>query len=242
VTRQTYQQGYVSEPIQTRRGTAFKIRYRVRTLDGGWKQTSEMLYGLPGRTAARSTLGQRIQTASKTVPGMSGLTIREFTESYWKRYLDRKCVKSSTMASYKSALELHILPAFGDCQMSEVVPLQVEHFLQTKLKAGLSPKTARNLLGILQGLFSLAVDNQSCGVSRSPSGHQHKCERFWRVHRISIVCYSKISLSPEPGRAKSLACNGSMSIWRKRSCGSNRASGAAYSLHRKRGTVFAQLT
>jgi integrase len=172
VTRQTYQQGYVSQPIQTRRGTAFKIRYRVRTLDGGWKQKSEMLYGLPGRRAARSALGQRIQTASKAIPEMAELTIREFTESYWKPYLDRRCVKPSTLASYKSALELHILPSFGDCQMSEIVPLQVEQFLQAKLKAGLSPKTARNLLGILQGIFSLAVDNDL--IAKSPVRNRHK--------------------------------------------------------------------
>ncbi len=29
MTRQSYQQGYVSEPIRTRRGIIFKIRYRV---------------------------------------------------------------------------------------------------------------------------------------------------------------------------------------------------------------------
>lgn len=188
MTRQSYQQGHVSQPIQTRRGTAFKIRYRVRTLDGGWKQKSEMLYGLPGRRAARSALGQRIQTASKAVLGMSGLTIRQFTESYWKPYLDRKCVKPSTLASYKSALELHILPAFGDCQMSEVVPLEIEQFLQTKLKAGLSPKTTRNLLGILQGIFSLAVDNDL--IAKSPVRNRHKPT----VRRIEKPIWSPVQM------------------------------------------------
>ena len=188
MTRQSYQQGHVSQPIQTRRGTAFKIRYRVRTLDGGWKQKSEMLYGLPGRRAARSALGQRIQTASKAVLGMSGLTIRQFTESYWKPYLDRKCVKPSTLASYKSALELHILPAFGDCQMSEVVPLEIEQFLQTKLKAWLSPKTTRNLLGILQGVFSLAVDNDL--IAKSPVRNRHKPT----VRRIEKPIWSPVQM------------------------------------------------
>ncbi|MFZ0521028.1 MAG: site-specific integrase [Candidatus Acidiferrales bacterium] len=188
MTRRTYQQGYVSAPIHTRRGTAFKIRYRVRTLDGRWKQKSETLYGLPGRRAARSALGQRIQTASTAVPGIAGLTIREFTESYWKPYLDRRCVKPSTMASYNSALELHILPAFGDCQMSEVVPLHVEQFLQTKLKAGLSPKTTRNLLGVLQGLFSLAVDNDL--LTRSPIRNRHKPT----VRRIEKPIWSPIQM------------------------------------------------
>jgi integrase len=172
VTRQSYQRGYVSEPIQTRRGAAFKIRYRVRTLDGNWRQKSETLYGLSGRKAARKTLDQRIQAASKALPEAAGLTMRRFTEAYWEPYLERKRVKPSTLASYKSALELHILPAFGDYQLREVGPLQVELFLQSKLKAGLSPKTARNLLVILQGIFSLALDDDL--VEKSPIRNRHK--------------------------------------------------------------------
>jgi hypothetical protein len=34
------------ESIRTRRGTAHIIRYRVRTVNGEWKQRSETLYGL----------------------------------------------------------------------------------------------------------------------------------------------------------------------------------------------------
>ena len=56
MTRQSYQQGYVSEPIRTRRGIIFKIRYRVPTAQGKWKQKSETLYGLSGKKAARAVL------------------------------------------------------------------------------------------------------------------------------------------------------------------------------------------
>ena len=56
MTRQSYQQGYISEPIQTRQGMAFKIRYRVRTQSGKWQHRRETLYGLPGRKAARAVL------------------------------------------------------------------------------------------------------------------------------------------------------------------------------------------
>ena len=172
MTRQSYQQGYVSNPMHTRRGIAFKIRYRVRTLAGKWKHRSETLYGLPGRKAARSALDQRIQAASKTLPEVAGLTMRGFTQAYWKPYLDRKNVKPSTLASYGSALEIHIFPAFGNCQLGEVNPLQVEEFLQSKFRSGLSPKTVRNLLVILQGIFSLAVDNDL--IVKSPIRNRHK--------------------------------------------------------------------
>lgn len=51
--RHSFQQGYVSDPIQTRRGKAFKIRYRVRTVEGKWRHKSETLYDLDGKKAAR---------------------------------------------------------------------------------------------------------------------------------------------------------------------------------------------
>ena len=69
MTRQkSYQQGYVSEPIRTRRGIAFKIRYRVRSTEGKWKQKCETLYDLPGKKAARAVLQQRLQEASAMPP------------------------------------------------------------------------------------------------------------------------------------------------------------------------------
>lgn len=72
--------------------------------------------------------------------------------------------------------------------MSEVVPLEIEQFLQTKLKAGLSPKTTRNLLGILQGIFSLAVDNDL--IAKSPVRNRHKPT----VRRIEKPIWSPVQM------------------------------------------------
>ena len=172
MTRQSYQRGYVSEPIRTRSGIAFRIRYRVRTLDGQWIHKSETLYGLSGRKAARQKLGERIEAASQIVAEVNELTVRDFTQAYWEPYLHRRNIKPSTLATYRSALEFHILPVFGASLLNEVTPLQVEHFVQSVLKAGLSPKTARNLLGMVQGIFSVAVDHDL--VAKSPVRNRHK--------------------------------------------------------------------
>jgi len=150
----------------------FKIRYRVRTQNGKWQHRRETIYGLSGRKAARAVLEQRIQAASTVRPAVSALTTRAFVENYWRPYLDRQRVKLSTRATYESALKLHILPAFGDSPLRDVIPLQIENFVQTKLKSGLSSKTARNLLVLLQGIFSLAMDNDL--VEKSPIRERHK--------------------------------------------------------------------
>jgi integrase len=172
VTRSSYQKGYVSNPLRTRRGIIFKIRYRVRAAGGAWKQKSETLYDLSGRKAARSVLEQRIREASTTTFEASELTFREFVNAYWKPSLIRKGLKLSTRESYESALERHILPVFGDFQMTDIAPLHVEGFSQTKSESGLSGKTVRNLLLVLQGIFSLALDNDL--IPKSPIRKSHK--------------------------------------------------------------------
>jgi len=172
MTRQSYQQGYVSDPIRTRRGIVFKIRYRVRTAAGKWKQKSESLYDLSGRKAARAVLDQRIREATAMKLEASELTLRAFVDSYWKPYLDRKRVKPSTRESYDSALRCHVMPAVGDYRLTDIAPLHIEQFSQAKLDSGLSGKTVRNLLLVLQGIFSLAADNDL--IPKSPIRKRHK--------------------------------------------------------------------
>jgi integrase len=173
VTRQkSYQRGFVSDPIRTRRGIAFKIRYRVRTAAGDWKQRSETLYDLAGKKAARDVLLERLKDSLATKPAVRELTLREFIESFWNPLLDRKALKASTRESYICALKCHVLPAFGEHRIRDIVPLHMEEFSQAKTNAGLSAKTVRNLLLVLQGIFSLAVDHDL--ILKSPIRKCHK--------------------------------------------------------------------
>ena len=171
MTRQSFQQGYISDPIQTRRGTAFKIRYRILTVDGKWKHKTETLYGLTGKKAARAILAQRLREVSVQKPEAGNMTLREFMDAFWKPYLDRKRVKPSTRQGYKSVLERHILPVLGDLRLVDIVPLHVEQLAQAKA-AKLSPQTIRNMLAVLQGIFSLAEDDDL--ITRSPIRNRHK--------------------------------------------------------------------
>ena len=110
MARQSFQEGYVSKPIKTRQGIAFKIRYRVRMGNGKWKQKSETLHGV-GKKEARAELGKRIKSATPERMEAADLTLRAFVEKYWRPYLERKNVKLSTRTSYESALTVHLLPS-----------------------------------------------------------------------------------------------------------------------------------
>ena len=166
MTRQSLQQGYVSDPIRTRKGIAYKIRYRIRAGLGKWKQKSETLYGLKGKKAARQELADRIKDSSPIVVGLTDLTLEEFIERFWQPYLNRKNVKPSTRRSYRSMLDLHILPILRELRLKDVSPLHVDELLQAPGVSSCSPKTVRNLVGLLGSIFALAVDKDL--VVKSP--------------------------------------------------------------------------
>src|ERR1035438_3013066 len=103
-THQTFQQGYLSDAFHTRQGLAFRIRYRVRTVDGSWMHKSETLYGLANQDAAKAVLEARIGDARKQGPEAGAITFRRFVEDYWKPYLQRRNTKPSTCRAYDSVL------------------------------------------------------------------------------------------------------------------------------------------
>jgi integrase len=172
MTRRSYQKGYVSPPIQTRQGIIFKIRYRVRMADGKWKHKAETIRGVVGRKAARAVLDRRIREATPAREEAADLTFNSFIEKYWRPYLDRRNVKPSTRTSYESALTVHVLPVLGAMRIGDIIPLHIENLLQDRLRTGLSCKTVRNLVGLLQGIFSLAEDNDL--IVKSPVRNKHK--------------------------------------------------------------------
>lgn len=171
-TRHTYQQGYVSEGFKTRRGVAYRIRYRVPTAGGKFKHKSEVLYDLSGRKAARDVLKSRLQEALKRTPDAAELSVQDFVKAYWKPYLERRNVKPSTRKGYESVLNIHILPVLGEAKLTEVVPLQIEDFLRGQAAKGLSAKTIRNIVVLLKGIFALAEDNDL--IAKTPVRKRHK--------------------------------------------------------------------
>ena len=170
MSRQSYQHGYVSNPIRFDNGLKFVIRYRVRTSEGKWRHKAETLYGLSGKKAAQAILDQRIRESSTQKTTSPDLTLTQFIDNYWRPYLDRQDVKPSTLQGYNSLLNQHITPVLGERRLTDIAPLHIEQLLQSK--SALSPKTRRNLVGVLQGVFSLAEDDDL--IEKSPVRGRHK--------------------------------------------------------------------
>lgn len=194
MTRQSYQDGYVSDPIRTRRGLVFRIRYRLRGEDGKWMHKSETLHNQPCKKAAKAILKQRIESSQK-VPAETGkFTFQGVVDALWWPFLNRQQIKASTRRGYQCALKVHILPQLGAKQIKEITPLHIENMLQKMYKEGASTKTVRNLVGILQGIFTIAVDNDL--IARTPVRKQHrprlvKSEKpVWTPQQLKLIVES----------------------------------------------------
>jgi len=115
-------------------------------------------------------LGQRISESSTQKTTSSELKLTQFIDTYWRPYLERQNVKPSTLQGYDSLLNQHITPSLGEVLLTDIAPLHVERLIQ--FKSALSPKTRRNLVGLLQGIFSLAEDDDL--LEKSPVRDRHK--------------------------------------------------------------------
>lgn len=73
--------------------------------------------------------------------------------------------KPTTLATYRSTLETHLLPAFGALSLGEVGPEDVENLMATMQEAGKAAKTRRNALVLLHQLFDFAERRGWCAAN-----------------------------------------------------------------------------
>jgi integrase len=101
----------------------------------------------------RSTLEQ---SRRETLPGLvrTGATFADAAAEFL-RYAeqDRGC-KPSTLRDYRSNLEAHLLPAFGDLPLESVTPAAIDAWRATL--AGLSSRTKNKLLVVMGGVMRRA--------------------------------------------------------------------------------------
>jgi len=83
--------------------------------------------------------------------------------------------KRSTVGEYRSYLEVHLTPFFGQAALDKVTPGRVEAFIAAKRREGKATKSILNYLGLLHSIFDFAGRR---GLAReNPVKHVDKPER-----------------------------------------------------------------
>jgi len=82
------------------------------------------------------------------------ITFRDYVQNVW---LPSRHVEVSTMAGYRSYLDKHFLPFFGDRPMAEILPSFVQDWVTAAVASGLSATSVRKYHVMLHSVFKRAV-------------------------------------------------------------------------------------
>ncbi len=138
-------------------------RYEARYIKGR-RADGKPLYGFCyGRTyeeakgkadRAREEIGQaeRAEKPQKTEPGQ-----RPDVACFCDRWLSANSarLKPSSRAKYRTDIENHIKPFFGEKLPGEILPEEIDAFTRSLVSGkGLSPKTVRSVLALFHSIFS----------------------------------------------------------------------------------------
>lgn len=97
------------------------------------------------------------EQAPRPAPGARAPTIDELATSLRQR-LELRGARKSYGEACEYMQRVHIGPHLGERRVTDVSTADVETFGRALIKGGLAPKSARNILGFLHGIFEHGID------------------------------------------------------------------------------------
>ena len=174
------------------RGPVWYAKYRLpdgrqiqRKIGPAWTERGRPPAGYVTKRGAEAWLRDILDQARRgTLPGLvrTGATFADAAAEYL-RYVeqDRGC-KPSTVRGYKSVIEAHLLPAFGDVPVEDVTTEDIETWIASVDR---SARTRNKLLIALQGILGRA--RKVYGLTRNAAA---EVEKFPIRRSFDIEVYS----------------------------------------------------
>jgi len=85
---------------------------------------------------------------------------KDLMREFMKQWLDtaaRPRVAASTFKTYSDYVGTYLNPALGDCRLSKLGPMEIQHFYNSLNDRGLSPKTVKHVHGVLRSALNQAL-------------------------------------------------------------------------------------
>lgn len=139
--------------------------YYYQTYDERGRRTTARSTGQANRAAARRYCMELYRQGILIPRRGEGLRFADFAEDWFipgkceflKYKNTRRPVTERYAHNCRSWLVNQILPFFGDCRLSEITSYQIDQWLLSKKKAGLSHSTANTALFTLRTMLNEAV-------------------------------------------------------------------------------------
>jgi len=150
--------------VERARGPAWYAKYRLpdgrqvqKKLGPAWTDRGRPPAGYFTKRLAEAWLRSTLEDARRgTLPGMarSRATFAD-AAAEWLRFIEEdRARKPSTLSDYRSALNAHLLPAFGERPIESITAEDIEHWRRGL--GGLSNRSKNKLLIQLHGIFRRA--------------------------------------------------------------------------------------
>ena len=141
--------------------TYWEARFTTGFDPGTGKQIQKSVSGKTQADVARKLREATVEVDRGLYIEPAKMTVAEWLDIWTEEYLSN--VKPRTVQKYKYDVQMHIKPALGAVKLGQLTPLMVQHFYNEEAKGrdgrkGLSPKSIKDLHGILHKALQQAVD------------------------------------------------------------------------------------
>jgi integrase len=186
-----------------KRGDVWRVKYRLpdgrqvhRTLGPAWAGKGRPPHGSYTRKTAHAALQAILTDARRgSLPGMTatGATFADAAAEWLRHGEQERGWKPSTVRDYRSAVRVHLLPAFGAMRLDDVSTATIEAWRSRRMAEGLTARNAVKLLAILHGVFGRArrvwglPANPAADVERIPLQYRAEDYSFYSPEEIQAL-------------------------------------------------------
>ena len=132
----------------------WEARYSAGRDPGTGKQIQKSIYGKTKEEVRKKLAQKVVEYDSGLYSDPSQMRVKDWAEIWQRDYLN--AVKPSTKEQYATNIRNHIVPALGATRLSKLTSPMIQRFYNKSLQ-NISPKSVRNLHGILHKMLSQAV-------------------------------------------------------------------------------------
>lgn len=143
--------------IRQRADGTWEARITLGVNPGTRKPLRKSIYGKTQKEVRQKMQKALVELDEGTYTAPTKTTVKQWLETWLAEYTSD--VKDSTRTSYRQHMNNHIIPALGALKLSELTPAICQKFYNdlTRREKPLSPKTVKNIHGVLHHALKQAV-------------------------------------------------------------------------------------
>ena len=142
--------------IRRRADGRWEARYTAGVDPSTGKQIQRSIYGKTQQEVRQKLTKVTAEIDEGTYIAPSKMTVAQWMDMWLEAYV-RHAVKQYTYEAYERDTRNCIKPALGKVSLSSLNALQIQNFYNSLIERGLSPKTVKNVHGVLHEALERAV-------------------------------------------------------------------------------------